>query len=243
MVRFKPVFKNITDLQRQTFGHSSCLLTISVGQESHEGERFAATMAAIGEKFQTCVLTLHDSLQRYTIALDKTEPVEAFHPVSVSIGDEWLARNVAAFDQLPVLPQIIRWDDWLMHPNYAAEKKKILALIERDATYKACFDATTTEFLLRYRRRLKNPQAFDEARAQQLCFDYLVEECAVLCLWPETACEFELYTGKHNLAMIETRKHFILPTTPDLIQPVVIGFNKRPDLKPQQFTLEQKEVA
>ncbi len=231
----KSNFRFVTEGQKAKFGKSHCLLTISVGQGSHEEERFAATVDLVNASFKECTITLHDGLQRYTIALDKKEDPDYFYELSVKEGDLWLERNKKYYSNLMVLKNIIRWGTWLSHSNFSLEKSKILTLVNQDALYKQVFDDTIEEYLARYCKRLPDLAGFDMERARQLCFDYLVEECAVLCLWAETKCEFELYPGKHNAAVSETRKRFIFSEDPNLLQAVGIGFNQRKDLPPQLF--------
>ncbi len=242
MSKLKPVLKCNHNLKSK-FAASSCLLTISVGQESHEGERNATTMSLISATFQSCIITLHDSLQRYTIELTKEQDADFFHETAISAGNNWLARNKKYFSYFQNEPKVIRWDDWLKDPDYETYKNIITQTIQLDASYQNTFENTIDEYLTRYIKRLDNPESFDQNRAHALCLDYLIEECAVLCLWQKTGCQFELYAGKHNAAMQETRKRFISHMHPNLIQPVMIGFNHRPDMQPQHFAVNKKEVV
>jgi hypothetical protein len=241
MSKMKANFRFVTEAQKAKFSQSHCLLTISVGQGSHEEERFAATLDLINASFNACTITLHDGLQRYTIALDKKEEPSYFYEASVEEGDLWLERNKKYYSKLTILKDIIRWGTWLNHPGFSRENDRIITLINQDASYKDVFDKTMEEYLSKYCSRLTDVGSFDMERARRLCLDYLVEECAVLCLWAETGCQFELYPGKHNAAMVETRKRFISSNNLELLNAVGIGFNHRKDLPPQQFTLLKNE--
>jgi hypothetical protein len=245
MHNIKSKFRFVDEVQKAKFSQSHCLLTISVGQGSHEEERFAATLELINASFNACTITLHDGLQRYTMALDKKEDPSYFYEISVKEGDFWLERNKKYYSKLTILKDIIRWGRWLSHPDFPVERNKILTLINQDTLYKKVFDETIDEYLSRYFKRLTDVASFDLERARRLCFDYLVEECAVLCLWVETGCQFELYPGKHNAAVNETRKRFVFSNNPDLLYSVGIGFNQRKDLPPQRFTLlkNQQELS
>lgn len=101
--------------------------------------------------------------------------------------------------------------------------------------YQASFDNTIDAFLQRYYPRLIEKKDFDIERARALCLDYLLEECAALCLWPELNCHFEVYPSKRNAAMDETHKRFVIPKHPHLLHPISIKFKNRKQLKPQQF--------
>lgn len=243
MGKIKATFRNVSEQRRLQFHHSTCLLTISVGQQTHEDERFIATMKLIHSYFKDCIITLHDSLQRYTIALDQEQDETFFHDFSVSLGDRWLARNKSHCKMFDEVATIIRWDEWLANPQFEQYKNKIIHAIGNNERYRMAFQNSIEEYLKRYCSRLENVSDFNYERARKLCYAYLIEECAVLCLWPQSGCQYELYAGKHNLAMKMTRELFIKPFYENCIQSIEIGFNKRPDLKPQQFIFEEDIVV
>lgn len=230
----RTIFRNITQTQREEFKNLSCLLTISVGQKSQEGDHFATTIDLISKTFRECTITLHDSLQRHTIALDQEQEASHFYEGAVKIGEDWLASNEHVYMNRAINFKVIRWDAWLNDSDFGDYAARIASLIRDDNTYKAAFDTAIEEYLNRFCKRL-NTEQFDHERAYRLCLDYLIEECAVLCLWPKTQCHFELYPGKHNAAMQETRKRFIFPKYPNLIIPITIGFTHRSNLLPQRL--------
>jgi hypothetical protein len=170
------------------------------------------------------------------MALNQEGAVDDFYENSLMLGNIWLNRNQIYLNKMDIPIHIIRWDNWLNHKEYLNSKSKILAEISSDVIYKDYFDATITEYLTRYCKRV-DVKNFNFKRARTLCFDYLVEECAGMCLWPQTQCEFEAYVSSHNIAMEETRKRFIQPNYPNLINPLSIEFNYRPNLRPQNFDL------
>ncbi len=235
MRKIKSILKNVSEADKKIFKNSLCLLTISVGQQTHEDLRFAATIELINTTFHSYVITLHDSLQRYTIALSQNDDADFFHQHCIAEGDSWLARNEKFYKNFNKASNIIRWDTWLADPDFPNYKNKIISTINSDPAYRSIFDETINEYLIRYSKRLENIQHFNRKRAEKLCFDYLVEECAVLCLWPKSQCQFELYAGNHNAAMKETWKRFIAPVYSNPIRSITIGFNYRPDLQPQSF--------
>ena len=59
MSQIKPVFRCDEHLKRR-FNKSKCLLTISVGQEMHEGEKFLSTIALVDRCFDACVMLVDD---------------------------------------------------------------------------------------------------------------------------------------------------------------------------------------
>ncbi len=240
--RVKASFKNVTPEQKAQFKNSRCLLTISVGQESHEGERFAATIDLVNETFGSCIISVHDSLQRYTMALNSTRNADDFRDASIQIGENWLASNRQQYNRLHNLERIIRWDEWLNESAFSAKKMSIDNLLAEDDSYKNIFGTTIDNYLQRYCRHLNDSSVFDLAKAKQLCFEYLIEECAVLCLWPELNCDIELYTGTHNLAMQETAKRFIASGGVSSLKHIPIKFNHRSNLRSQCSLLMEKII-
>lgn len=238
----KPIkchFRNIHKEDRVKFEGAHCLLTISIGQESQEDKRLAAAIDLISQSFESCTIALHDTLQRFTIAINQGQgEAESFYDAALSSGDKWLEQNKTAYSEVlgRLKVDFIRWDKWLNDPDFSEKKSMILSELNRDPQYRQLFDESIEMYLSRYAKRLRDPNLFDRKRAAALCFDYLVEECAVLCLWPKTGCQFEIYPGKHNAAMSETRKRFVHAVSPNLVKSLSIAFNYRPDLKPQCFS-------
>lgn len=235
MTQIKPVLR-CPGVDKKIFKNSRCLLTISVGQEVHEGEKFAATVDLINESFGSCILLIDDSLQRYSMALNSRENSETFYPLAIQEGDEWLQRNKKYYERLTNLKQIIRWDFWLHHPVYIEQELKIKTLFSSESSYASSFQKTNNNFLTRYIQRLSDKSNFDMVRAQALCFNYLLEECTALCLWTELECHFEVYPSRRNPAMHETHKYFVLPKNPDLLHAVSIKFKNRKQFQPQYFS-------
>jgi hypothetical protein len=239
----KPVLKSDDIFSREKLNQSQCLLTISVGQEVHEGDKFAATIGLVNENFFSCIVLIDDTLQRHTMALQTGKEGDFFYEQSLSEGDSWLKRNESKLRQLSIPHQIIRWDKWLKHPNYEQQKQYINTLLTTDLLYKQTFEETIHEFLRRYYSRLDKNKPINLERDFLLCFNYLVEECTALCLWPELNCHFEVYPSKRNAAMDATHHYFVLPHYPDLLHSLSIKFKNRKQLKAQCFELLKEQVS
>jgi tRNA-dependent cyclodipeptide synthase len=239
MYGIKPVFKVQNNIDQTIFQKSRCLLTISVGQEAHEGDKFGATIDLVNAAFESIILLIDDSLQRHSMALNKTQDADFFYNASMAAGDAWLARNRQYYQKLDNLEQIIRWDKWLKHPHYLEKYRQIKTLLSNDNDYQHSFDETITAFLKR------NPQNryVEDKNARKLCLDYLIEECAALCLWPEINANFEVYPSKRNSAMSQTHQRFVLAQYPELLHPVAIKFKNRKQFKPQNFELKESSYA
>ena len=235
MEKFKAVYRYVDDYQKEQFTHSQCLLTISVGQEVHEGDKFESTIYLVNKTFKSCIMLVDDTLQRHTMAINTEKSGEEFFNHALKEGDDWLIRNEKYYSQLKNLSKIMRWNDWLFHPQYKKNQIKIKEKINLDVHYKEAFVAAIKEFLDRYCSRLMNSSHFNYQKAYELCLEYLIEECVAMTLWPEIECQYEVYPSKRNLAMHETHKRFVLPNYPDLLHAVAIKFKNRKQLKPQQF--------
>lgn len=242
MSKIKPVFKCLEEY-KNLFKKSRCLLTISVGQEVHEGEKFESTLNLVNYAFKECVMLVDDSLQRHTMALDEPYDAEYFYDVSMKAGDDWLVRNKKYYEKLNILVKIMRWNDWLNHENFQEKQNMILHHIKCNDVYRHSFENTIEEFLVRYYRRVVGQEGFNMERARNLCFNYLIEECAALCLWPETSCNFEVYPSRRNLVMTETHQRFVLPKYPNLLNAVAIKFKNRKQLKPQALAKENIDIT
>ena len=118
MKNIRASFKGVTDKDKENFKESSCLLTISVGQEYHEGERFAATVELINQHFDACTISIYDSLQRYTMALNSNQDPHDFHFLAATEGSLWLKRNKEYLKKINNLKAVYRWDMWLKHSNF-----------------------------------------------------------------------------------------------------------------------------
>jgi len=239
----KPVLKSDDIFSTEILNKSQCLLTISVGQEVHEADKFAATINLVDENFSSCIILIDDTLQRHTMALQSGKEGDFFYDQSLREGDFWLERNAVYLSRLSIPHQIIRWDKWLKHPNYEQQKQRINTLLATDLLYKQTFEETIHEFLRRYYSRLDKNKLIHSEKDFLLCFNYLIEECTALCLWPELNCHFEVYPSKRNRAMDVTHRYFVLPHYPDLLHSLSIKFKNRKQFKAQCFELLKEQLT
>lgn len=237
MTKAKAILKGSTVSDKIKFKQSNCLMTISVGQQSHEDERFAATIDLIDTSFKSCVISIDDSLQRHTMALHHKENADALYNISLKEGDLWLERNKKYLNKLSIPTKLIRWDHWLQHKDFLTQQDKIKTLLKEDAEYRNTFTTSVDTFLGKYTRRFANTNSFDIERARNLSFNFVLEECAALTLWPELLCHFEVYPNGHNPAIEATKKRLVYPNHPDLLRSVTIIFRNVKQLEPQKFYL------
>ncbi len=234
-------FKNVTESDKEKFKQSRCLFTISVGQQSHEGEHFNATIELLDSSFKSCIMLVDDSLQRYTMAMNTVQEPGFFYETSIKEGDLWLQRNKKYYGKLRNLEKIIRWDNWLQHEKFNEKKKAILELLETDNSYTEAFNSSSEEFISKFYKRSVAKADLNFKRLKKLSFDFILEECAALCLWPELNCAYEVYPNSHNAAINRTRQNFILDHRPNLLNLITLVFRNASQLAPQQFLcLDQK---
>lgn len=96
----KARFRGVNAEEKASFPRSRCLLPISVDSIAHEDERFAATIDYVNQHFDSCVLLLGDTLQRFTIAFDCPEDPNSLINVARARGDSWLVRNEKYYRKL-----------------------------------------------------------------------------------------------------------------------------------------------
>lgn len=236
MPAVKAFLKYMDENERMELKKSVCLFTISVGQQSHEGERFEATIELINKSFSSSIMLLDDSLQRHNMALNQKENAEFFYNISLQEGDLWLKRNEKYYKRCKNLTKIIRWDHWLKHSSYTKNYEVIKQALEKDKRYMQVFEASIDEFLNKYTKRATELNNYTRDRARKLCFDFILEECTALTLWPELDANYEAYPGIHNSAIQATRKRFI---GGDILKPLTIGFRNAGQMEPQKFILLQ----
>ena len=238
--RIKPVFKCSEEFKSK-FKNSRCLITISVGQEVHEGEKFLTTIDLINQSFKDCIVLIDDSLQRHTMKLNSSLSMDELYIKSLEEGKAWLNRNLEILKKLTIPHKIIYWDHWLKHAKYEEQHKIISERYETQLEYKKCFENTIEDFITRYRKHISADQ-FNYQKAFSLCLDYLKEECTALCLWLESNVNFEVYPNKRNQAMTITHDVFIKPAHPNLLLPVAIKFKNRKQFRPQKFSIDYRQT-
>lgn len=243
MAKTKCIFRFINSVDQGKLKQSRCLFTISVGQQTHEGSHFRATIDLLRESFGSCVMLVDDSLQRHTMAIGTNYLPEHFYETAIKEGDLWLERNKKYYSQLENLDEIIRWDTWLKHRKFNEQKNAIQKLINEDVEYALAFKRSVNEYVDKCNFRAQGSEKLDLERAKRLSFDFILEECTALCLWTELNCSYEVYPNLHNAAINETRKRFVHNIMPGSLQAVTLGFRHAEQLAPQRFFLFEQAMS
>lgn len=166
-------------------------LSISVGKDYHEGEKFAAAVDWIGGKFKHCIVMVSDTLQRHTIQLSAACGEEEALVLSKKQGDDWLNRNKAVLATLSIPYVIQRWNDWLSHSDFPGLHQEFEGLLVRNPAFQEKVVIDIGRFISRQRKL--GTLAVDEPRAFHLCRSFLLEEMAVHTLMGRHARAAKIY--------------------------------------------------
>ncbi|MDF2690223.1 MAG: Uncharacterized protein K0S29_78 [Gammaproteobacteria bacterium] len=228
--------------EKAQFSSSHCLVAVSVvGQPKSDGDKFAATLKRINERFKKCTILLGDSLHRHTFKIfdENASSNESYYKQSIKAGNEWLARNCHAVDSLTIPHTIIRWDEWLNHSNYSSMKDMIDELYDKNANFRIAMFESVKEFLLRLDRNYKPVNC---TNAFKCSAEYLKEECAVMQLMTAYDYNYILYPAADRPAAMQlTYDTLIKPYHPHCMKWVEIRVELKKN-KPSQI-IELYETA
>lgn len=237
----KASFTKCSEAERQLFKSSNCLVTLSIGQPVHTGDYLAATLAEVNRSFKTCTLVLGDTLQRHTLALTRLASEKELHKLTKENGDQWLRDNFSTLAKLTIPWKVTRWDNWLENEKYQRTLSMIQNTYLQDAIFKQAFDTNIDDFIARVKNR--NQLIIDEKSAKEFCLSYLSEECAVMCLWIDEKCQFELYASGRTLAMQATFERYTKIFHPELLHPLAMRFKKVNSFEKDEITNNIPKLA
>lgn len=195
----------------------SCILTISVGQNVHEGEKFKATLNLINKNFKKCTIGVCDTLQRHSIAMLAGLEGDVLHEIAKKDGDQWIDRNIEYCKKYLAIPfEIIRWDSWLRGEKYTLYRERVNFLYNTDKVFVSIIEKLAIEFNNRLKKRDYN---LNEEKGLKLSAEYLLEECAVMSIWYEEGYSVDVYPAIRNEAieycfsaiMSQYYNHLLLP--------------------------------
>lgn len=188
------------------------MISISQGQENHEGAKLDALLQWGIENHQQCLLNISDTLYRHNLIRDGVPAPEAAQE-SFRLGNEWMQRNAVTLSRhKDKFSRIHRWNDWLHHPEFNAVHAKVIEYYEHVPTFRACADADIESFIGR-----KRSQGADEAftRLETASRAYLLEETAAYIIMARTYAANRVYPAK-PLQTFEYLRH--APGLPPLLQ-------------------------
>lgn len=219
-IKMKKAILKCPSQYKAEFKDSKCSVTISVGQPSHEEEKFIATLAAVNKSFKECTIMVCDSLQRHTLKMDSS--ISDVHKCANKLGIEWVKRNEEIIKTLDIRYNIIHWDYWLLHSEYENARNQINQLFLSNEDFKKTVEETALSFWERNINKF-GEQANKEITINNSC-EYLKEECAVMLIWAKYNYKFELYTSPRNPAMRYVYQHVISKTDASFVREVTVKF-------------------
>lgn len=151
---------------------------ISVGQAYHEGLAFSKTADWASRNFTKVIVCVNDTLQRFN------------GPGAKEAGSAWIERNKNIISTLPDV-EIIRWDQWLDHPDFADKHAEVKNLYKKDPAFREAVDLEAMTFAVRQK---SNNMGASIERSQL----YLLEECAVFQIMFRTPAA-DIYPGSSLL--------------------------------------------
>ena len=223
-------------------GYGRCTLGISVGQPYHEGEKFAATVEWAARHFEHIRVDVSDTLQRHRLIGVGASPAEAAR-ASLRAGDRWIA------EAMPVLAAggkpfaIVRWDNWLRHPEFPAVHAAYSRLAASDPVLSAAITRDIDDFIARQARRYGPPA--DETAERATSRAYLIEELAVITLQGAAERSARLYPGP-ELASFKALRQGRVPGAPPGLERdyyVSVSFERRKTPVPLPNSTPQLRIA
>lgn len=186
---------------------SALRLGISVGNPSHEGEKLAALVEWAAARFDTVNVLVADSLQRHNLMAESAISEDEAMLQAQEAGADWIARNRAMLDKLP-LARLYRFDDFRLHTDFMKMHRLLCGLYERNMRFRKLIDGDAQAFLERRKQR-EGADKIDDERFLKASRAYLIEELVVMKIFHEDCPGVEVYPGKFIQAITSPERHKI----------------------------------
>lgn len=158
------------------FGTDACILGISIGQDYHEGDKFACLVDWAKNRFERVEIMVADSLQRHNFIYARDIDHDEAYTLSIKAGDEWLARQkdvIAGTD-------IFRWNDFLGLPKTQNYYQNLSQEYETNLKMRHHLDKVIKGMYMRLYKRDPKAHSLDRFKDfYQTSKAYLLEEAAV----------------------------------------------------------------
>lgn len=211
--------------EKPNFINSKAIMLISVGKETHEGAKLSAAIELINRSFKACDIIVCDVLQRHTLQMNNLYSSENIYAASVLAGKEWAARNNKYFQSFKIPCNIFHWEKYLLRQEFPLLRERIIAAYEEDCSFKEAMHDTISEFTSRDARR---SDSIDKDMAFKCCFDYLVEETAIIMLMMrQYQYNYIVYPGKMPKVLSVARDKFVVENGLELLKWVTIYIRHR----------------
>ena len=181
-----------------------CSVEISVGNENQEGDKLRSLLEWVNENFDSCIINVADTLQRHNaIGEGMPKGMATFH--TLVEGAKYIARNADSFAALKIPHQIIRWNEWLNHPDFEKTHYNIQAYYLNNPVFAELVNQDARTFLTRNDK--------DTERHFMTSVDFILEEAAAHILMARNHSPVCVYPGKR----LQSLDYIASATVPDEI--------------------------
>lgn len=170
-------FRNL-QFEKQSLYDNICFVPISLGQEYHEGGKFASIMRLVEKSFKECVIIVSDVLHRHTLVIeDASLNAEQALQRAVEKGRQWVSANSVYWEDLSIPCRIVYWGELLHSTAYSRHRCELDALCS--GSY--CANHLVEEMVGHFVRSVcpEDADESEKARIAALSREYLLEEHAI----------------------------------------------------------------
>lgn len=150
--------------------HAVCSVDISIGNPNLTGEKLRALCAWAGKRFDTCLVSLGDTLYRHNLPEFSIDDPAATDEAQ-RMGDLWLHENAPILQAFGKPFTIVRWQDWLTLPEFGPLHEAMTRVFFLNSSFREAVAIDVQAFL---ERNAHNP-GFTETGCRQ----YILEELSV----------------------------------------------------------------
>jgi tRNA-dependent cyclodipeptide synthase len=192
--------------QREVFARNKCYIGISLTNPIFETTNLAALLQWAGDKFEQCLVILGDDLCRFNQTIRFGSPPDQALAAAHRVGDAFIEKTADVFEQFdPQKMKLVRWSENLSDNLYLRSRARLDHLFNSDPEFKKMVEVDALSFVERLRNR-KSDIAVSDAKAIELCCEYLLEEIAVFDMLSEKGWMVELYPGSELHVLAEIAK-------------------------------------
>jgi tRNA-dependent cyclodipeptide synthase len=149
---------------------------ISMGNPNTDGDKFRAMVDFVNhqENFDRCLLCVSDTLAAWNQVDSRGVVLPDAIERSRKLGDEWLVRNSKAIADIRMPIEIVRWDRWRLHPDFAESLAETRFHYERSPGFRTSINADINNIAQR-----RGPMDAEvAANLQENSLSFLLEEVA-----------------------------------------------------------------
>jgi len=153
--------------------HKAVTLGMCMGNPNWEGAKFVATLEWGARHFDFIRIALSDTLGRHNYIMQGMDP-ETASQKAFEQGEEWLAQHKRYLPFCGKPYEIVRWDHWLNHADFAEVHAKFGWLAQNNRVLAQALDTEITLHL----ERLRSRGLEVSGDGYKNCLSYLLEELA-----------------------------------------------------------------